>query len=275
MNAQQIGDVLRRFEGGFNQLGAQLSSLRRRVYVLDARARLEDQGRKPRMPIEFRSQFDEDCVLYELFNGQTTGYFIEVGAFDGYRFAVTYAFEAMGWDGLLIEGIPERAEACRTRRPHSTVVHSALSRRGSTGTTQFTVVEDHHDGMLSYNTTDQTHLQALAHNKAASRKVDVPLTWMDALLEKDKANLAKHGGEVDFAVIDVEGGELEVLEGFDLEKYRPKVLLLEDNVQRDDSALGRYMKTKPYEMVGWLAVNRIYLRKDLMHWRPRLDGANA
>jgi len=41
-------------------------------------------------------------------------------------------------------------------------------------------------------------------------------------------------------VIDVEGGELEVLDGFDLQIQRPRVLIIEDNSMGRDPALRNF-----------------------------------
>src|SRR5438477_11707310 len=99
-----------------------------RVYKMETEALLAKLGRTPRMPIEFTSQFGEDLLAWDLFGGQVEGFFIEMGAFDGYHFSVTYGLEAVGWNGLLVEGIPAACRACAARRPHSRVVHAAVSR---------------------------------------------------------------------------------------------------------------------------------------------------
>jgi len=231
-----------------------LLGMQRRVHTLDAHHRLALAGRTPRYPVEFRSEYGEDVWLWELFDGKHDGFFIEVGAFDGYNYSVTYALEAMGWKGLLIEAIPDRAAECKARRTNSRVVNAALSRRGSTGETQFTVTTDQYGGMLSYHSTTQQHLNDTRN--APKTTVTVPLTSMDDLL-KD------HSGEIDVASIDVEGGEVALLQGFDLHKHRPRVLLLEDNTQGADPALRQYMSTQPYVMCGWLEVNAIFVRADL------------
>lgn len=251
-------------------LRQQLVGLRRRLYTLEAQSQLRAEGLTPRYPVEFRAQFNEDCLVYDFFDRQSTGYFIEVGAFDGYEFSVTYAVECLGWTGLLVEGIPQRAEACAARRRHAKVVHSALGRRGCAATTEFTVVADQHGGMLSFNTTtDETRKRFVASQTPATT-VKVPQVPLDTLLEQD-ANLAKYGNEIDLASIDVEGGELDVLDGFDLKRWRPKLLLLEDNHgQTDSSAIAVYMKSQDYYLAGWLEVNRIYIRNDLKHWGSRL-----
>jgi FkbM family methyltransferase len=218
-------------------------------------------GREPVYRVEFRSQFGEDALIWTLFAGQLNGFFIEVGAFDGYNYAATYALECVGWEGLLIEAIPERAHQCRARRKHSRVVHAAL---GAThgGETTFAVTEDAYAGMFSY--VSGTSQQKKSVTSAPTRLVTVPLTTMNELLHD-------HRGEIDVAVIDVEGSEVPLLAGFDLHKHQPKVLLIEDNARGADPAVSNCMAAMPYTQVAWLKVNRVYVRADLApSWAERL-----
>jgi FkbM family methyltransferase len=194
------------------------------------------------------------------------GFFIEVGAFDGVRFSVTYILEAMGWTGLLIEAIPERFEACRAARPRSRVVHAALGPRGSAGTTSFNFVQDDFGGMLSYHKAKPAHTGMLDASGLKRTPVTVPLTSMDELLRD-------HKGEIDAAVIDVEGGELDLLQGFDLLRHRPKLLMLEDNTFGKDPALDQHMRTQPYVLAGWVHLNRVYVRADLIEMLARTRRA--
>ncbi len=246
-------------------MAGQMLLTKKRLFPVEAEWKIHQAGRKPRTPVKFRSQFGEDVAIYELLDGQTEGLYIECGAFDGESFSVSYAFDAMGWDGLLVEAIPERAEQCRKARPHAKVEHTALGRPGAGPTTTFTVADDMWGGMLSYATTDQEHINSLA--QTPKRSVTVPMTTMDALL-------AKHfdGRRVDAAVIDVEGGELDLLAGFDLNRWKPKVLLLEDNQGGRDPRLETYMKSQPYTLLGWLEVNRIYVHNDQKAIFDRVSG---
>ncbi len=255
---------LMQLRGALGSVYHTLTRTRQKVYALEAAGRLREAGRSAALPIEFRSQFGEDLLLYDLFEGQTEGTFIEVGAFDGYNYSVTYALEAMGWKGLLIEAIPERAAECAKRRPNSKVVHAALGKRGSSGETAFTVLEDQYGGMLSYHTTSRRHQQL--NEKAPRRTVTVPYTTMDDLLSQ----WGPAGGEVDVAAIDVEGGEVALLQGFDLHRHRPKVMLIEDNSRGADPALREYMSTQPYVMCGWLEVNAVFVRADLTEFQRRM-----
>ncbi len=223
----------------------------RLLYAQQATAALAAAGRQPRRPIEFRSQCGEDALVWDVFGGQFHGFYIEVGAFDGYTFSATYALDCIGWNGLLIEPIPERYEQCVKNRPSARVVHAALGPRNSPRTTTFNITTDQWGGMLS------SIGQGLAEPGAvsATRTVEVPFRTMDELLEG-------HTGDIDVAVLDVEGYEVPLLEGFDLRRWRPKLIFLEDN--EGDTDIARYMRTQPYTEAPRQAHNRVYVRSDLM-----------
>jgi FkbM family methyltransferase len=248
-------------------------AMHRRLCALEAERTLRAMGRTPQGAIEFRSQFGEDAAIWELLKpeleaGKPQGLIIECGAFDGVRFSVSAGLEAAGWKSLLVEAIPQRFEECKRNRPNARVVHAALSKPGAPATAEFTVVEDHWGGMLSYLSTDEVHKQTIANNRQKSARVSVPQTTMNALLEAHP-NIASL--EIDAAVIDVEGGEPDLLAGFDLHKWKPKVLMIEDNHRSDGTPVDVAMRNQPYVMFGWVNVNRLYVRKDLLHWQSRLS----
>jgi FkbM family methyltransferase len=250
MNIQQAFEMLRRNN---DSLFKWVLDIRRKVDAWDVRDKLAAVGRTPRMPLVFRSQFGEDLMLWDLLGPQLDGFYIECGAFDGLDYSVSYIFDAMGWNGLLVEAIPERAEQCKANRPNARVVHSALARRDSPKEITFTVTEDHHGGMLSHINMPATFAVPAAMDKVKMRKVTVPCSTMNELL-KD------HKGPIDVAVIDVEGGEVDLLDGFDLMKYMPRLLVLEDN-DPSNPALTKYMAKMPYTMLSYSHANRVYLSK--------------
>lgn len=250
------GDRGARLEQFVQRLDTELRNTRRRLYRLEALAALKERGRAPTLPVKFPSQYGEDFTLWDLFSDQADGFYIEVGAYDGLEFSVTYAFESIGWKGLLVEALPDRHARCVVNRPNSRVVHAALSRDGSTGTASFESVEGEGiAGMFSFLNSDREHIERVRAAKLQRRTVTVPLTSMNALL-------ADHRGPIDFAVIDVEGGEIQLLQGFDLARYRPRVLVIEDNWAEKNSTLSAYMSGFPYRQTGWVGVNRLYIRDD-------------
>lgn len=63
---------------------------------------------------------------------------------------------------------------------------------------------------------------------------------------------------LDFITIDVEGHELEVLQGFDLKKYRPRIVIIEETSYRSNVA--QYMEEKGYIKFKRTGVNQWYAR---------------
>ena len=254
----RLNRVLRRFER------AEMELLRlRKTVAAQSAAR---SGGDPSVPIEFRSQFGEDVYVWELLGPRRGGFYVEVGAYDGHDLSVTWAFEQMGWTGLLVEAIPERAEQCRTRRPKSSVVHAALGEPGGPDAIEFTVVEGAGSaGMLSYDapgvrTTE--HLETIRALGAGTRTVRVPMRTMDSVLDDLAADGRGPTDGIDFAVVDVEGAELGLLKGWDLDRWRPRVLIVEDNTMGRDSAVLDHLRSHGYTDVMPLGLNIIFVRTD-------------
>ena len=233
--------------------------LQKQLFELRARQDCRERGITPSLPLQFRSEYGEDTLLYELFDGRPTGVFIEVGALDGRRLSVSWIFEAIGWKGLLVEPVPERFEECRRNRPGSTVVRAALGPAGATGSTTFVVpIDPEHQG--SSHRADEgmgsDFVKGLERSGEAMRKIDVPLTWVDRELQ------AAGFDRVDFASIDVEGAEMDVLQGFDLDKHRPRVIVIEDLSLGKSTRVSAYLEERGYRQVMWIGGNRVMVRSD-------------
>ncbi len=220
-----------------------------------AAERLRASGKPARGIPEFRSQYGEDLLLYDLFEGQTEGFFIEAGAFNGVDYSATYVFEQLGWHGLLVEPIPERAEQCRVNRPHSRVVHAALGSPGDPETVTLHATDDQYGGMLSFVDRGSTHHQNMSKSGMPIRTVSVPQVTLDSLLES-------HTGRIDLAIIDVEDNEVRVLSGFDLAKHRPRVLLIEDGSVGKNQPLHLVIRAHPYTLMAWAGENAVYLHNE-------------
>jgi hypothetical protein len=92
----------------------------------------------------------------------------------------------------------------------------------------------------------------------------------EANVDKIKVNvrkldtiLAEHHPEVngiDVIAIDVEGWELTVMRGLTLDKYRPKVIILE-NLFKSRKYI-RFMRQRGYKRWKRLKPNEIYIRKE-------------
>jgi len=173
-------------------------------------------------PLKSRALHRVDLKLP--FIKQRDGFFIEAGANDGVAQSNTlYLEQVRGWRGLLIEPVPALADMCRVNRSRCIIENAALVARDFEGDTikmqacgLYSVVQ----GSLAHETE---HLQTgrATQKGVEPAEVEVPARKLSDIL--DEHNIS----QIDFFSLDVEGFELQVLKGLDLERHRPDWLLIE------------------------------------------------
>lgn len=207
--------------------------------------------------VRFESQSGEDIYLWNHFGRKRNGVCVEVGAFDGKTCSNTYAFEMLGWQCFLIEPDPEMAERCRQNRPKSTVIQAAAGNREACGTIDFHRVRSKADwsGMMSFVAPDATHLDKCQGLGAEISTVQVPHASLDAILTQ------QIHPPIDFVTIDVEGYELQVLDGFDLEYFRPAIIVAENTYDRDSGQITSYLAAKGYRLQATVGCNSVFVRR--------------
>jgi len=168
-----------------------------------------------------------DLKLLEFVN-YPKGFFVEAGANDGVRYSNSLYFEKyMKWKGLLIEGIPALAEKCRQNRPGCIVENCALvsfDYSGSTIDMQYSNFMSIVKGAFGSEEEDNKYLQTgekFLPEGEETYTVTVPAKTLSSIL--DAHNIQK----VDLLSLDVEGYELNVLQGIDFSRHAPAYLLLE------------------------------------------------
>ncbi|MGB2985191.1 MAG: FkbM family methyltransferase [Phycisphaerae bacterium] len=215
----------------------------------------------------YKAQFGEDRVLWQVFRRRPTGYFIEVGAYDGVTLSNTYFLEQMGWCGLLVEPIGPLCHKAATARPRSRVIHAACSKRGGEGTAKFTVAQN--VPVLSFLQADRDHVERCIREGAQLIEIEVPLTTLDDLILNERKNPAPFGGpwvpktgwRIDLVSIDTEGCELDVLNGFSLERFKPRVLVIE-NDRAAGAAIEPYLNGRGYRKFHRQKINDFYVRAE-------------
>lgn len=167
------------------------------------------------------NQIPNLAFLYSHFLGERgSGQFIEVGAYDGLSYSPSWGLAVRGWNGLMIEPIHEYAELCRGNHrdhPNVRVVERAVSNRGG-------ALELHLAGCLTSASAESiNHCAELGWTSLISgRRCAVESSTLDELIET--ANLER---PIDVLIVDVEGHEELVFEGFDLVRWRPAMLIVE------------------------------------------------
>ena len=199
------------------------------------------------IPEKYFAQFGEDRILDAIFLHRSEGNCVEVGANDGMTDSMTYHFELFGWNCLLVEPIPDLARKISVKRNCIVKNYAASSEEGEAS---FIIAEEAL-GMSGLELT-RKQLQAITRAGGTQKEIKVRKKTLDGILEESNFR------EIDFISIDVEGHELEVLKGFSLEKFNPRIVLLEDNSNQTDAAVQNYMKSKGYIIFKRTGVNDWY-----------------
>jgi FkbM family methyltransferase len=179
---------------------------------------------------KFYSQNGEDFLLWSLFGSCESGYFVDVGAFDGIHLSNSYSFELAGWRGVCIEAHPEYYPLLERNRPGSTTVFSACTGPDHPGVVDFL---SEPLGLLSGVEADRT---TNMHQRYESRgmafpgwkTVTVPAGTLDSILDR-----AEVPAEMSFLTVDTEGTEPDVLAGLDFGKRGFRAIVVEANTRTE------------------------------------------
>jgi FkbM family methyltransferase len=193
------------------------------------------------------------------------GTFVELGAFDGLNQSNTAWLEAnRGWRGVLIEAIPEAYEQCVRNRPLANVANCACVSDDYPDST----VEMVYSGLMSIvrgaRSSDEDDHAWVSLGEELQQLERYTCTVLARTLT---AVLDEHRlGHVDLLSLDVEGYEIEVLRGFDLDRFRPAQIVVEDS---RDGEVGRYLTSRGYRKAADIAHARF--TSDVLYERVGLS----
>jgi FkbM family methyltransferase len=215
-------------------------------------------------PTVYTCQIPTLSHLLELFLGRrTAGMFVEIGAFDGVSYSNTWGLAERGWDGLLVEPVPELATKCRNNHrlhPRVRILEKAVG--ANPGVISL---------VLAGELTTANHAQANEYRATAwarplvtDTSVEVPMTTLDSLLEENNVPI-----EFDLLVVDVEGYESAVFKGFDLTRWLPKMLIVEladthpdlSLTANNDARLSTVIQAAGYRIVYKDSINTVFVHQ--------------
>jgi FkbM family methyltransferase len=160
------------------------------------------------------AQNAEDVVLRRAFPGRA-GFYVDVGACEPTRDSVTKHFYDRDWSGINVEPQQHLHARLAAERPRDVNLRCAIGTRP--GTARLTAFPGD-DGLGTLD--DQVARQHEQFGKP-SLSVQVEVRSLESVLESHA------WGPIDFIKIDVEGREGDVLRSFDLDRWRPRALVIE------------------------------------------------
>jgi FkbM family methyltransferase len=161
------------------------------------------------------SEHGQDEWVKSLFPGKRDGFFIEAGAMDGRIGSNTYWLERLGWQGICIEGNPAWFPELPQYRT-CTCLHCCLagSRRQVTFRTP--------DAKNGWGGIEEHLLPAVREACGVG-----PIFTVDGIPLADVLREHNAPHVIEYLSLDVEGGELEILESFPFDEFRILAITVE------------------------------------------------
>jgi FkbM family methyltransferase len=200
------------------------------------------------------SQFGEDRILADIFQGRRSGTCVEVGANDGVQGSTTLFFEKLGWKCILVEPNPDLCAEIKSKRS-AVVIECAAS--NTRGTVALHVAEGawRADAMSTVSTREEDQ-QRIRQQGFTTRSMNVATATLDELL-----TAAGVESGIDFVSIDVEGHETQVIEGFSLGQWRPRIVIVEDNSNAASNVTNEQLAKDSYIRFMRTGVNDWYAHR--------------
>lgn len=146
-----------------------------------------------------------DKIYVESFGFKKDGVFVEFGAHDGWHWSCSWGLAEIGWRGIYAEPEPKLFKECcatNAKRPNVSVMPCCIGKEYGVVTL----------GVGEYG--------ASADSK--ENRFSVEQYTLDEFLQ-----IQQVPKRFDLLVIDVEGSELDVLAGFTLSTWQPKLIIIE------------------------------------------------
>lgn len=182
------------------------------------------------------------------------GVFFDIGAYEPINISNSYHFERNNWDVYCFEAnsllIPE------LKRLRKNVFNYAIYNEDK-DSVEFNVVKGPWGGGslmagISAIDLDPDYMNRFGPQIHDMFKIKVPQKTLNTILDIEIPEVK----EIDIMSIDVEGGELNVLKGLDLIKYKPKIMVIENVFNKTD--IQEYLTNYGYVLDKQIDYNQYY-----------------
>ena len=191
------------------------------------------------------SQEGEDLILAKIFNAKNKGFYVDVGAHHPYRYSNTYLLHKKGWTGINIDPNPNTKKIFDNARPNDTNLQLAIAKSNSNKTLY--IFED-----FALNTLNKTQAQKVIKSGQSIliKKTKINTKKLSEILNKNSKN------QIDLLNIDAEGLEMEVLNSNNWQKFKPKVIVIEN--LNSAKKINSYLKKLGYKKIAQTVNTAIY-----------------
>ena len=210
---------------------------------------------KPRLAY---SHWGVDLIITKLLNSKNKGIYIDVGCHHPFLNNHSYLLHKSGWEGINIDVDYNSIDMFNFFRKRDVNIQTAVT--------------DHKgevDLFFFHNRAAKNTISKEFGSNAKEQK-KINSNTLNNIIQNSKFKNSK----IDFVSIDVEGNEINVLNGFDLKKYKPKIILLEfilpnkkefyekDINEITNSEIYKFLIKNDYKLINWNHDDLLFMSLD-------------
>lgn len=194
------------------------------------------------------SQYLEDMFIDNIFRGKMTGTYVDIGANDPSELSNTKRFYDRGWSGVNVEPNVNMYGILCQARPRDINLNLGIGRQAG----DLTFYEVSPATLSTFNKLEALHCVKKEGAKIVSEKT-VKVISLEELFSTKLPDR-----EIDFLSVDAEGYEYEILEGNNWHRYRPVVIVIELNHDKE-SKVFKLLKKLSYTLIYFNGTNGIFI----------------
>ena len=195
-------------------------------------------------PSKHYGEFAEDVFINRILKDIKRGSYVDVGCYHPYKGSLTALLYNKNWNGINIDISKTSIDLFNLIRKRDINIHTAVS---------------NFDGKTLYYENNLINQQnSLIKSNSNQKKIEVNCYTLNSIFEKFKIS------KFDYLNIDVEGNELNVINGIDLNKYKPTLITIENN----DLIIEDYMESEIYKILiknNYILINKIGVTNFFMY----------
>lgn len=187
----------------------------------------------------------EEWIVRDVFGSRRGGVFVDVGAADARTGSNTYFLEhELGWSGIAIDALAEYAGSYEQFRPNTRFFAFFV---GAVSDETATIFVD--PNRRESSSSDPAFAEAYSSTGDLSAR-QVPTIALDDLLPRLGIE------RVDFVSMDIELSEPEALSGFDLARFRPSLICVEQHAALSQWLVDYFAQRGYTPIVEYLWIDR-------------------
>ena len=203
---------------------------------------------------DFYSQTGEDELLRK-YLPEAIGSFVDVGAGQPVRGSNTYYFYKQGWSGTLIDPVRFNLRLTKLFRKRDKFIQNIVSSNN-------TPLKFYEFYPAEYSTIEKNVAESLVNRGIKLKsEIDLKPITLAAL------NLSCEPTDATLLSVDVEGHDLEVLQSNNWSDFKPRVICVEENIQRikhSGTKISNYLVAYGYKFVESTDISSIYVHSDYL-----------